>query len=886
MPTPNRWSSVRAFLARIGGLFSRQRREKDLDQELRAHLDALTDENVRRGMMPDEARHVAQREFGGVEQTKESYRDQRGLPFVDALLQDSRFALRTMAKAPAFAMVAILTLGLGIGATTAVFSVVDRILFRSLPYPHDERLVSFGIVAPIERNEFMLGANYVDFRKAPGPFEAIAAMNPGVSDCDVTEQSPVRLSCALVEQTFLPTLGVEPILGRNFTPDEDHPNAPRAALISYALWKSRFGGAPGVLDKTFSLDGNPVRIVGVLPANFEMPTLLRADLLLPQALDEQQQRASPTGAVLRTFARMKPGMDVREAFAALQPLFEQSLASAPPQFRKEIHLSIRTLRDRQMQDVRLASWILLAAVFAVLLVACTNVANLLLARATGRERELAVRAALGASRARLLRQALTESLLLGLLGGVTGCGVAATLLRLFISIAPEGIPHLQQASLDLRVVAFTFGIAFISAVVFSVAPAFHRPAAEMLAGKQTHGTPRSLLRQTLVTAQIAISIVLLTGASLLLRSLWNLQSVPTGMETSNVLTETISLGAYRYPQTPQQLAFFAELETRLKRLPGITALAVSDSLPPAGPMRSTIYAAIEIPGRPPLAEGTGGMVGWRAVTPDYFSALGIHIVQGRAFQQEDMLPSENPIVLSEALAQQLFPNENPIGQQVRLFRNEGPWRTVVGVAADVKNNGLAASSDPEFYLPWKNEPNQFFRTAHVIARTAINPNAVAAWMRTETAGLDPSLPVTIEPMMLRVGKLAERPRFNAVLLSLFAGVAVLLAAIGIYGVVGFLVTQQTREIGVRMALGATPQGVLKMVLSNVARWAITGAALGLLGAWFCARLLEALLFEVRAHDPVLLAVALFVLLAVAFLAAWIPASRAMRVDPVVALRYE
>jgi putative ABC transport system permease protein len=837
-------------------------------------------------MTPQEARYAARREFGGVEQTKESYRDQRGLPFLDALLQDLRFALRTMAKAPAFAVVAILTLALGIGATTAVFSVVDRILFRSLPYPNDDRLVSFGLVAPIERNEFMLGANYVDFRKQPGPFEAIASMIPGVSDCDVTEQSPVRLSCALVEQTFLPTLGIQPILGRNFTPEEDRPSAPRVALLSYALWKSRFAADPGVLDKTLSWDGKPVRIVGVLPANFEMPTLLQADLLLPQALDEQQQRQSPTGAVLRTFARMKPGIDVPQAIAGLQPFFEQALAAAPPQFREEIHLSVRMLRDRQIQDVRRASWILLAAVFAVLLVACTNVANLLLARAGGRERELAVRAALGASRSRLIRQALVESLLLGLLGGVTGCAIAAALLRLFVSIAPEGIPRLQQAGLDLRVIAFTFAIALASATVFSVAPALHRPAPEMLSGKQTHGTPRTLVRQILVTVQIAISLVLLTGASLLLRSLWNLQSVSTGMETGNVLTETVSLGAYRYPQTAQQLAFFTELEARLKRIPSITALALSDSLPPAGPMRSTIYAAIEIPGRPPLAEGTGGMVGWRAVTPDYFTALGIRIVQGRGFQQQDRLPSENTIILSEALTRQLFPHENPLGQQVRLFRNQGPWRTVVGVASDVKNNGLAAGSDPEFYLPWKNDPVEFFRTAHVIARTAINPQAVAAWMRTETVGLDPNLPVTIEPMRQRVGKLAERPRFNAMLLSLFAGVAVLLAAIGIYGVVGFLVAQQTREIGVRMALGATPQGILKMVLSNVARWAIGGAALGLLGAWFCARLLEALLFEVRAHDPLLLGVALFVLLAVAFLAAWIPAGRAMRVDPMVALRYE
>jgi putative ABC transport system permease protein len=877
---------LRVFISRVVDFLRKQRLDENLDAELRAHLDALTEENIRRGMTPEDARYAARREFGGVEQARELYREQGGLPFLDTLLQDLRFALRTMAKRPGFAAVAILTLALGIGATTAVFSVVDRILFRSLPYPQEERLVSFGLLAPIERNEFMLGASYVDFRKNPGPFESVTSIAPGTTDCDVTEENPIRLNCGVVEQNFLPTLGVQPILGRNFTREEDRPNGPRAALLSYSLWKSRFGADPGVLSRAISLDGSLTKIIGVLPSSFEMPTLRSADILVPQALDEEQQRKSAPGAVLRTFARMKPGINAPQAIAGLQPWFEQALQGAPPEFRKEIHLSVRTLRDRQIRDVRLASWILLGAVFAVLLVACTNVANLLLARATGRERELAVRAALGASRVRLARQALTESVLLGLSGGAMGCWVAALLLRLLVSIAPEGIPRLPQAGLDLRVVVFTFGVAFTSAILFGVAPALSRPAPEMLSGKQAHATARSLARQILVSAQIAISLVLLAAAGLLLRSLWNLQNVPTGIETQKVLTETIALADYRYPNPPQQIAFFTELEARLKHLPGVTAVALSDSLPPAGQMRSTIFATIEVAGRPLLAEGTGGMVGWRAVTPEYFSALSIPIVQGRGFREEDRLPSENSIVLSETLARALLPNENPIGKRLRLFRMEGPWRTVVGIAADVKNNGLAAGADPEFYLPWKNDPVISFRGGNVIVQTRMNPKAVSAWMRGETAGLDSMLPVKIETMSQRIGKLADGPRFNAVLLSLFAGMGVLLAAIGIYGVVGFLVAQQTREIGVRMALGASPQGILKMVLSNVARWTISGAALGLLGAWFCARLLESLLFEVRAHDPFLLGSALCVLLAVAFLAAWIPARRAMRVDPMVALRYE
>jgi putative ABC transport system permease protein len=879
-------AGLRVLASRLFGLFRKRSFDESLDAELCSHLQLLTDENTRRGMNPSEARSKARREFGGLEQAKQAYRDQRGLLFIDSTVQDVRFALRILSKSPAFAAVAILTLALGIGATTAVFSVVDRILFRSLPYPQDERLVAFGLTAPIEKDEFMLGASYVDFRKAPGPFEEVTSMIPGDSPCDLTEESPVRLSCARVEQTFLSTLGVQPLLGRHFTLDEDRPNAARVAILSFALWKSRFGGDPGVLRKTISIDGNTTRIVGVLPASFELPTLTPADILLPEALDEEQQRRSPPGSVLRTFGRMKPGATVAEAIVGLQPFLEQSVQGAPPAFRKEIHLAVTTLRDRQVRDARLASWILLSSVFAVLLVACTNVASLQLARASGRRRELAVRAALGASRGRLVRQAFVESTLLGLLGGVAGYWIAHLLLRFFVSIAPQGVPRLQQASLDLRVAGFTLVVAIVSATIFGLAPALAHPSPCALVGKEVRATTRTLLRQTLVAAQIAVSLVLLTCAGLLLRSLWNLQRAPTGMEPGKVLTETISLAAHRYPGLPQQIAFFSQLQERLKVLPGVTAVAISDTLPPAGQMRSTILAAVEPEGHPPIAEGTGGSVAWRAVTPDYFSTLGISILRGRSFQQRDSSPSENPIILSETLARELFPNEDPVGKQLRLFRQPTPWRMVVGVAADVRNNGLVDSSDPEFYLPWKNDPVESLSTGQVILRAGTDPSVAAGWIRSETGALDPTLPVKIEAMSERVGKLTERPRFNAMLLTLFAAMGVLLAAIGIYGVVASLVAQETREIGVRMALGATPRNILKMLLGNVARMAFLGAALGVLLAWFCVRLFQSLLFEVRQHDPLLLALALFVLLAMAFLAAWIPARRAMRVDPMVALRYE
>ena len=877
---------LRTLFSKILGLFRTTRKDADLEQELRDHLHRLTEEHLRRGMSPREAGEAARREFGGLEQTRLAYREQRGLPFLDTLLQDLRLALRMLAKKPGFALVAIMTLAIGIGATSAVFSVVDRILFRSLPYPQDDRLVSFGVMAPFDSREFMLGPDFVDWRGRQAPFESITAVEPGSMDCDLTEQNPARLKCGQADTSFLPTFRVQPILGRNFTRDEDRPNAPRVALLSYGLWRSRFAGDPQIIGKNLSLDGKPILIIGVLPIDFELPTLARADLLLPLQLDESTGRGPDARQrIIRTFARLKPGITETQAVAMLQPLYQESLNYVPAPFRKEVSLRVRSLRDRQVGDSRIASWILLGAVISVLLVACTNVANLILARATGRQRELAVRAALGATRMRLIRQTLTESSLLGILGGLAGCFIGYMLLSLFVSIAPDGIPRLQQAALDFRVLSFTLGISLLSGILFGLAPAIRQPAPDLLVGKELRATTRNFLRQALVTAQIAVSLILLAGAGLLLRSLWKLQSVPLGMDTQSIVAAQIDLAEYRYPQPLQQLEFFRQLQSRLAALPGLSALALSDSLPPSSGMQATFLSSIEVPGQPRIADGTGGMVAYRLVTPDYFSALGIRIISGRAFQPADLSATNNPVVLSESLAKRLLPGADPVGKSI-FFRNRHAWRTVIGVAADVKNGGLTASPDPEFYLPWKPDPDGYFRTGHLLLRTPQNPQTLARWVRSEVAALDPTVPVTIETMQQRVGKLADRPRFNAILLSLFAAMGVLLAAIGMYGVVGFLVAQQTREIGVRMALGAMPQNILRLILSNIARWTIAGAALGLLGAWLCSRMLESLLFQVRAHDPLLLALALLILLAVAFLAAWIPARRAMRVDPMVALRYE
>jgi len=804
-----------------------------------------------------------------------------------------RYTLRVLLKNPTFSLTAVLALALGIGATTAVFSVVDRILFRSLPYLQEERLVSLGLVAPIEPQEFMLGADYVEWRRQQTALESLTSWS-GVVDCDLTDGTPIRAVCAQVEANFLRTLGVQPLLGRDFTTEDDRPNAPRVVLLSYGLWQRRFGGDLSVGGRTLFLDGTPATVAGVLPRDFELPTLARADLVVPQALDEAAQQRPRTGRVLRAFGRLKAGNSLEQAQSAMQPLFQDSLKWVPPQFQKEVKFRMRLLRDQQVQDTRLMSWVLLGSVVAVLLIACVNVANLLLARAVGRQREMAIRAALGAGRGRLIRQTLTESVVLAMVGGMFGCLLAHTLLRLFVAIAPEGIPRLNQASLDWRVLLFALAASLISGFVFGLAPALARAETQSLIRTSGRLASRGGFRHVLVATQIAISLMLLTSASLLLRSLWNLMSVPLGMRASNVLVASLVLGQQRYSQPAQQQAFFEQLETRLQRLPGVEALAISDSLPPAGATRTMIYSVIDVEGHPPAAEGTGGMVVWRAVTPGYFSVLGVPILRGRGFEDGDLNPGENAVILSSALSGRLFPGEDAIGRRIRPGRS-GNWLTVVGIAGNVLNAGLNASSDPEYYIPRKrvvpSTPAEqslsgISRRANLILRSPMNPEAISRWIRREVAALDSTLPVTLETMPQRVGQLAARARFNAWLLSLFSVFALCLSALGLYGVMAFLVAQRTPEIGVRMALGATPRIVAKLVLFEAARWTVVGVAFGLLGSWFAARWLNSLLFRVSATDPLSLGGTLLVLVVVTFAAAWVPSRRAARVDPMVALRCE
>jgi len=865
--------------------FRRRDRAAEIHEEIESHLAMRAELNRESGTPPGAARTSARRQFGNAALIEEDVRRVRGFPWLESLAQDAGYAFRGFLRSPVFTATAALTIALGIGASAAVFSLVDRILFRPLPYPEADRLVSIGIIAPsVDKNEFVFADAYVRMRDRQTPFSHITTFG-FISDCDLSEQNAVRMQCAMVESTFLPTFGIQPALGRNFTHAEDQPTAAKVALLSYPFWKSRFGGDPAVIGRPISVDGQPTSVIGVLPHDFEMFNVTPFDLLIPEAINE----AHPgNGRLFRAFARLRPGVSVEQARAAMQPLFEQERGSAPPQFRKELRLVIRPLRDRQIGDMRIASWTLFSAVLVVLLIAAANVANLMLARSASRRRELAIRAAIGAGRWRLARQVLTESLLLASMGAAAGCGLAWLLLRFFIAVAPSGILRLDQASLDGRVLLFAIALALASGVLFGLAPAFDTPGAGSMAAGRTVVSTRGLLRHVLIAAQIAASLVLLTGAGLLLRSLWNLEKVPLGMDTQRTIAAQFVIGV-----GSNELEFFERLESRLRELPGHPTFAISNNIPPYGGSRARPFFVLDVEGRPPYPEGAGGMVGWRYITPGYFAAMGIPIVRGRAFTEEERNAKEMPIVLSRELARRLFPEGDALGRH--MLSIDGAWHTVVGIAGDVINNGLDHHPDPEYYELRKHfadatynnrAPSGGWRGGTVIVRSPLSPQTMAKTIRSVIGDLDPSAPVTVQTLEERASHLTVTPRFDALLLGGFAGIGLLLAAIGIYGVIAFLVGQRTREVGVRMALGATPTAVTRMFLRHAAGWTLAGIVAGLAGSLAVTRLSASLLFHVDARDPWSLAAAPAVLLAVALAAAWLPARRAARIDPVRTLREE
>jgi putative ABC transport system permease protein len=879
---------LRALWMRLMGA---RRTSREFEAEFESHLALDTDEGMRAGMSEQEARRQALIKLGGAEQARQSYRDRATLPLIETLRQDVRYALRGFCRNPVFALTAIVTLTLGIGATTAVFSVVDRILFRPLPYADPTRIVSLGFVHSLERQEFVMGRFYVEWQRDQTPFSVLAAQSTGVHNCDLVEDNPAQLGCISFQANFLPLFGISPALGRNFLPEEDRPNGPRVVMISHGLWKTHYNGDRGILGRMINVDGDFARIVGVLPRDFQFPTLEAADIVSPFAFDPaiQQKANGGFGYPERVFARLKPGVSVAQAYAQMQPLFNGDLKWFPPSAKSEVRLSIRTLRDKETQDVRQVAWVLFGFVLAVLLIACANVAGLMMARGAGRQRELAVRSAIGASRGRLIRQALTEALLLSLAGGLAGLAVAQALVMVFVRLAPTGIPFMSKADLDLRIAAFAALLSCLCGAIFGLAAALEKPGLAALNAKASMSRSHAFLRRSLVTAQIAVSIILLSGAMLLLRSFAKIEEQNLGMKTGGVLTMKVALPWWRYNTDQKVMDFYLRLESSLRRLPGTFAVGMATSIPPgAGGSQSFRYSDLVMEGKPPTPPGIGGNVTGRSVTPDYFRALNIPIIRGRNFAEQDRTGIEREAILSRLLTARLFPNQDPIGKR---FKPDGPrsgtGTIVVGVADNVKNNGLTEQSDPEMYTLQRNVPDDWSGNRLIIVIDSLMPaSTIEPWVSSEIASIDRTVPVEMEPLSQSVSRLADRPRFETTLLGFFALTGLVMAVIGLYGLMAYLAVQRTQEIGVRMALGADRPRILRLILGEGVRLVALGGALGLAAALTLARLLKSLLFEVGPHDPVSFVGVVLLLVVVSALATLLPARRAASVQPMDALRAE
>jgi putative ABC transport system permease protein len=880
-------SRFRFFLRR--DLLAR-RRTSELDEELQFHVEQATAANMAQGMTPEEARRNALIEFGGVEQAREWCQEQEPGWWIDTLLQDVRYGLRGFRRSKAFAMSAILTLTLAIGATTAVFSVVDPILFRALPYADAGRLVSVGFTFASEREEFLTGKFYLDWQADHKPFATMASQGDAPHPCDLVENHPAELGCVTFQAGLLPLLGISPVLGRNFLPEEDTPHGPPVVMISYGLWQGHYGDDPQIIGREINIDGNLARVVGVLPRDFHFPTLEPADVVQPMALDPTAQNTANGGfgIPMLAFARLKPGVSLAEAQAEMQPVFDRENAWLPPPARALTRLSIRPLREREVGDVRKIAWILLGAVAAVLMIACANVAGLLVARGAAREREMAVRTALGASRWRLVRQGLTEALLLTLAGAAAGLTLAEGLLRVFVALAPAGVPFLSKAHLDLRIAAFTVVLALACGVVFGMATALHRPDGLLVNARSTLSRRHVRLRRVLVMGQIAASVVLLAGAALLLRSFQRIEDQRLGFTTHGVMTAQIALPGFRYNTEAKWLEFHLQVQQAVRRLPGVTAVAMSDSVPPGGWQGQLRYSDLAVEGRPHTAPGVGGWIATRRVTQEYFRALDISVIRGRGFTGQDSNGEMRLVVLSRLAAARLFPGEDPIGKR---FSMVGPgsntWFTVAGVAEDAKNTGLIGEERPEMYFLRKDVAGDWSdRRAVLVIGSALPEATVAGWVQAAVHNLDPTVPVEMVPLAQAVDKLADQPRFETALLGFFALMGLAMAAVGIYGILAYLTSQRIHEIGVRMALGATRGNILGLIARDGLRMVLAGGVLGLAAALGLAHVLRALLYQTSTYDTLAFVVVPVVLCVVAGAAVLLPARAGMKVEPTVALRYE
>jgi putative ABC transport system permease protein len=883
--------SMREAWHRLRGLAGRDGVERGLSEEIGFHIDQQTEKNIRAGMAPAEARRQALIRFGGVERVKEATRDEYRANLLEDFARDIRYGVRALRRTPAFTIVAILTLALGIGANTAIFSVVNTVLLKPLPYPDADRLTFVW-----ERNtaigadrDLVAPPNYLDWKSRNAVFADLGAYQ--IAGFALTGSGePERLTTVAMSSSLFGVLGVEAAIGRTFTNAEEA-GRERVVVLSHQHWQRRFGGNPSIVGNAITLNDARYTVVGVMPPGFKFPEGIPVDLYSPVVFMENELKGRRTHS-LTVIGRLKPGISLEQA-AENMTTISRALAAEDPGSNPDV--SLIGAHDLLVEDVRLGLVVLLATVGLVLLIACANVANLLLVRANTRRAEMAVRAAVGAGRQRLIRQMLTESVLLSAIGAALGIAAAWWVLGALVRVSPPDLPRIDQVSIDTTVLLLVTAVAVLTGIGFGLAPALQTSGTSLVEATQESRVKRHHGRSTLVVAEIALSLVLLAGAGLMLRSLLNAQRIDLGFQSAGVLTGQLFLPANRYPVDPVQYralppgarpdvskpaAFITRLVDRMAAIPGVESAAAVSSLP-LNPVGIDYDMPVIVQGRPQPRPGEEPQADLRIVTPGYFRTMRIPLISGRAFDEHDGPAGAPVIIINETMARQMFAGENPVGRRLLLY---GRAREIVGVVGSVRHHGFNRDPRPEMILP--NEQFQFGGMT-LVARSHLDPAALGAAIAREVHALDPELPLArVHTLDDYLATSVSQPRFTTWLLIAFAIVAMLLALVGVYGVMSYAVTQRTREIGVRIALGADRQDVVWMVVGHGMILAGLGIAAGLAGAAAGTRLMADLLFGVTATDPLTFALAAAALGFASLVAAYVPAWRASRVAPATALRSE